>query len=222
MARFRAKAQTSISSYSRNDRSTTGMTTPIYIVRPALRCLRRGARRDSALCPTSRGLTTTTSRYNEAPTEPTATPIPPPPPSSHTLDPNLVTTRKEEWQLLSTGVQPIGSRRRRAALQSSSNIPFEQLPYQCFQEARKILATDRAEKLAQIEEQRKRIAKCADKPAEKQGGENSKKGRLIAMHMHLEHLKVLADINDPLIKKRFEDGHGTLPINYTPPYLTRS
>jgi len=29
------------------------------------------------------------------------------------------------------------------------------------------------------------------------------------MRRHLEYLKVQADINDPLVKKRFEDGEGT-------------
>ena len=184
------------------------MTTPTYTVRPALNCLRRAARRDSTILSPSRSLTTTSLRHNEAPLETTPTTIPPPPPP--TLDPNLVTTRKEERLLLNTGVLPIGSRRRRAALQSSARVPFEQLPYQCFQEARKILAADRAEKLARIEEQRKRIAKCVEKPAQEQGGEKSKKGRLTAMHLHLENLKILADINDPVIKKRFEDGQGSI------------
>ena len=72
-------------------------------------------------------------------------------------------------------------------------------------------ATDRAEKLAQIEGQRNRIAKAAETPAEQHGGEMVKKGKLTAMHMHLEHLKILADINDPVIKKRFEDGEGIKP-----------
>ena len=47
------------------------------------------------------------------------------------------------------------------------------------------------------------------------GGEVSKKGRLIAMQKHLERLKILADSNDPLIKKRFEDGEGTPLTIYT-------
>lgn len=40
------------------------------------------------------------------------------------------------------------------------------------------------------------------------GGEARKKGKLVAMHKYLEHLKILADSNDPVIKKRFEDGLG--------------
>ena len=43
-----------------------------------------------------------------------------------------------------------------------------------------------------------------------QGGERQKQIRLDSMSRHLEKLKILADINDPLIKKRFEDGEGML------------
>ena len=103
---------------------------------------------------------------------------------------------------------PIGSRRRRAALQNSNNIPFEQLPYQCFQEARKILQADREEKLKQIEIQRRRIEKVFQATFNA-NPDPSRKGRLVAMQKYLEELKILADINDPMIKKRFEDGEGT-------------
>ncbi|MCJ1317829.1 hypothetical protein MMC15_003156 [Xylographa vitiligo] len=174
------------------------MSNPTYIIKPALRCLRRSRNPLHHL----RSINTTACQYQEAALQSTpASPIP---------DPNLVTTRKEEQQLLSTGVSPIGSRRRRAALQSTSNIPFEQLPYQCFQEARKILQTDREEKLQQIEEERRRIAKAEALDPAKCGGDAGKKGKLIAMHKYLEELKVLADVNDPLIKKRFEDGLGDM------------
>ena len=174
----------------------TIMSNATYIIKPALRCLRRSRNPLHHL----RSINTTACQYQEAALQSTsASPIP---------DPNLVTTRKEEQQLLSTGVSPIGSRRRRAALQSTSNIPFEQLPYQCFQEARKILQTDREEKLQQIEKERRRIAKAEALDPAKCGGDAGKKGKLIAMHKYLEELKVLADVNDPLIKKRFEDGLG--------------
>ena len=93
-------------------------------------------------------------------------------------------------------------------MQNAQNIPFEQLPYQCFQEARKILQADREEKLKQIEVERKRIARVAIVDPAKYGGEAYKRGKLNAMHLHLEELKILADINDPVIKKRFEDGEG--------------
>lgn len=106
------------------------------------------------------------------------------------------------------GTTPIGSRRRRAALQSSNNIPFEQLPYQCFQEARKVLLADRAEKLEQIEKMRQKIARVEALSPEEAGGEQSKKSRVQAMQLHLERLKIHADINDPLVKRKFEDGKG--------------
>ena len=93
-------------------------------------------------------------------------------------------------------------------MQTNDNIPFEQMPYQCFQEARKVLAEDREEKLAQIAQMRKRISHWQNIPGGDQGGEAAKKGKLIGMQKHLEELKILADVNDPVIKKRFEDGMG--------------
>ena len=176
------------------------MAAPTYTVLPALRCLRNPARR--APIPI-RTFWTSSTRRNEA-IEATATGPPPPPP----LDPNLVSTRREERQLMRTGVHPIGSRRRRAALQSSDNVPFEQMPYQCFQEARRVLQEDRVSKLTQIAEMRKRIAHWQNVPAADCGGENAKKGKLVRMQKYLEELKILADVNDPVIKKRFEDGMG--------------
>ncbi|KAI4214254.1 MAG: hypothetical protein LQ351_003339 [Letrouitia transgressa] len=125
-------------------------------------------------------------------------------------NPNTVTVRWQERRLSKKGIQPVGSRRRRAALKSTSSIPFEQLPYQCFQEARRILLQDREEKLKQIEEERKRIAKIQSVPAIQLGGENCKKAKLVRMQRYLEHLKILADINDPVIKKRYEDGLGDM------------
>ncbi len=103
---------------------------------------------------------------------------------------------------------PIGSRRRRVALQETSGIPFEQLPYQCFQEARKILIADREEKLKQIETDRARIIRLRDSDPALSGGEARKKQRLKDLVDKLEYLKILADVNDPLVKRRFEDGLG--------------
>jgi large subunit ribosomal protein L35 len=124
-------------------------------------------------------------------------------------DPETVTSSKEERKLMRTGVYPIGSRRRRAAIKTSENIPFEQLPYQCFQEARKILQADREEKLALIAKERLRISNLvATDSATINGGQKVKDVRLDSMRRHLEYLKIQADINDPLIKKRFEDGQG--------------
>jgi large subunit ribosomal protein L35 len=82
------------------------------------------------------------------------------------------------------------------------------MPYQCFQEARKVLQEDREEKIEKITEMRRRIARWQNIPADEFGGDYVKKGKLVRMQKHLEELKILADINDPVIKKRFEDGMG--------------
>lgn len=125
-------------------------------------------------------------------------------------DPLTVMSTRGEKSLLRSGLVPIGSRRRRAAIRTSDNIPFEQLPYQCFQEARKILAADREEKIIEITNQRTKIQKLEQKDiAEIKGGEVMKQTRLMHLKEHLEWLKIQADVNDPMIKKRFEDGQGT-------------
>lgn len=175
-------------------------------IRPAFNCLRR-AQGKAPLW--GRSFCTSTPKQNEDSIEdtPSSSSSPPPP---LLLDPNTVSTRREERILFRTqGLLPVGSRRRRAVLQSSDNVPFEQMPYQCFQEARKVLQEDRESKLAQIAEMRKRIAHWQNVPAADCGGEYAKKGKLVRMHKYLEELKILADINDPLIRKRFEDGEGT-------------
>ena len=110
------------------------------------------------------------------------------------------------------GITPVGSRRRRAALQDSTNIPFEQLPFQCFQEARKILLVDRREKLQQIESVKNKITRVQALPVDDIKGEQWKKSRVKPMQLYLDRLKVLADINDPLVKKRFEDGQGSYSL----------
>jgi len=171
------------------------MSTPAYTIKPALRCLRKSQSYTRCL----RTFTTTQSTQEAALQATSPTPI---------LDPALVSKKSQEQQLISQGIQPIGSRRRRAALRTSTNIPFEQLPYQCFQEARKILLSDREEKLEQIEEERKRIARLEARDSSQCGGEVVKRAKLIAMRKCLEELKIKADINDPVIKKRFEDGDG--------------
>ncbi|RAH46405.1 mitochondrial 54S ribosomal protein mL38 [Aspergillus brunneoviolaceus CBS 621.78] len=125
-------------------------------------------------------------------------------------DPATVSNPRLERKLLRQGVAPIGSRRRRVALQDSLNIPFEQLPYQCFQEARKILVADREEKLREITSMREKISRLEGLSTEQAGGEQVKKSKLRAMELHLEHLKIQADINDPLVKKKFEDGLGDM------------
>lgn len=179
------------------------MATTSYLIRPPLRCFQHVPRPALGISLATRRLTTTASPRDEASLQNTSTPRPP-------LNPLLVSTRREERQLIRTGVQPIGSRRRRAALQAPDSVPFEQLPYQCFQEARKILAADREEKLRQIEVERRRIKHCKARDPAELGGENSKKGKLVRMQKYLQHLKILADINDPTIKMRFEDGKGDI------------
>ena len=163
------------------------------------------------------GFASTASRSDELAVEPTDDAPPPPPLPSATglkpLDPSKVGWKSWDKRELKLGQRAIGSRRLRAAKASVSNIRFEQLPYQCFQEARKVLREDREEKLAQIAVERKRIEKAAAVDPSQCGGEAAKRGKLIAMHKHLERLKILADINDPVIKKRFEDGKGKI-YNY--------
>jgi len=124
------------------------------------------------------------------------------------MDPTTIFTPRAERKLLRTQHKtPVGSRRRRAALRSSDKVPFEQLPYQCFQEARSILTADRADKITQIETQRARIARLKATQVSPQD-ERQKETRVSSMQRTLDELKILADINDPLVKKRFEDGDG--------------
>lgn len=131
-----------------------------------------------------------------------------------TLDPQMVENKKQERRLLRREhVQPVGSRRRRAALrrsaiQQATEIPFEQLPYQCFQEARKVLLEDRQEKIKEIETQQQRIKNLMDQDPSVSGGPAAKETRLRSMRKHLNDLIILADINDPVVKRKFEDGQG--------------
>jgi large subunit ribosomal protein L35 len=125
-------------------------------------------------------------------------------------DPNTVTNQWYELKLMKKGTPPIGSRRRRAAIKSTQNIPFEQLPYQAFQEARKILQEDRKEKIAALAAELAKIKRLEDTPADQlPGGERKKNLRLASLRKYVQELKILADINDPMVKKRFEDGFGT-------------
>lgn len=105
-----------------------------------------------------------------------------------------------------------GSSRRRTAIESTANIPFTQLPYQCFQEALSYLREDRAEKVVQIEEQRRRIARLEEKLRDVSHVYEQHKvlRSLNSSRKHLEWLKVQADINDPDVKRRFEDGFGDM------------
>jgi large subunit ribosomal protein L35 len=86
------------------------------------------------------------------------------------------------------------------------------MPYQAFQEARKILAQDREEKVAKIVAEAAKIRRLEATDASAfRGGETYKQRRLESMREYVERLKILADINDPLVKRRFEDGQGTFP-----------
>lgn len=169
--------------------------------RPLVGCL-RSAHLSSQVARPIRSFTSTSLWNNEASAETTTS-------SAPVFDPATVSSKKGEKALMKSGVLPIGSRRRRAALQNSDNIPFELLPYQCFQEARKVLQQDREEKLQAIQRERLRISNLmAQDPSTIKRGEAQKQVRLASMRKYLEHLKILADINDPLVKKRFEDGLG--------------
>ena len=56
---------------------------------------------------------------------------------------------------------------------------------------------------------RDRIEKVQKEGLRKGEGESEREHRVRSMRGRIEDLKVLADINDPLVKKRFEDGLGT-------------
>lgn len=153
-------------------------------------------------------------RYEEVQTQETSK-LPDPSQFSYDvskLDPNTVANKKEERRLKeSKGLSPIGSRRRRAVLKyhKDSNLPFEQLPFQCFQEALKILNTNREEKLKAINKTKARLAMLKASDPRESGGEWMKGNRVRSLEQHLEKLIIEADIKMPLIKKRHEDGKGS-------------
>ncbi|KAL1956030.1 hypothetical protein VTO42DRAFT_7845 [Malbranchea cinnamomea] len=176
------------------------------VSKPILQCLRLTYRRGLPLAQlqTTRPFSSSAIVNEEAQAEAPKVPFYKAP------DPALVTSPRLERRLMRAGTHPIGSRRRRAALQSCPNIPFEQLPYQCFQEARKIILEDREEKLQQIEAERARLARLREANPATVGGEAQKQVRIRSMERHIEKLKIYADINDPIVKKRFEDGQGDM------------
>ncbi|KUI60082.1 54S ribosomal protein L35, mitochondrial [Cytospora mali] len=176
----------------------------------------------------ARFFSNSTSRRDVEPTTSTSTPSPaadaqaahdlanattsgPNPMKEQWMNPNTTTLLWAERKLLKQGIEPIGSRRRRAAVRQSPNIPFEQLPYHCFQEARKVLGEDRAEKLKAIRETSEEIKKLEARPADiYRAGEYHKQKKLNSLRRHLEYLKIQADINDPAVKRKWEDGHGDM------------
>ena len=175
--------------------------------KPLLRYLRQYSNRISLSSLQSKRLFQTTAvSHDEAPIENKPLPF------HKNPDPALVSSPRLERKLMKSGVSPIGSRRRRAALQGSENIPFELLPYQCFQEARKILQSDREEILKDIAKEQARIDRLRALSDEQAGGANVKRSKLGAMEKHLENLKVWADINDPVVKRKFEDGQGMIAM----------
>ncbi|KAG6227575.1 hypothetical protein E4U26_001616 [Claviceps purpurea] len=173
------------------------------VARPLVRHLRQPS---CAL----RSFTTGASRAAEVKEQGVAAKPSPEEPSPFDLDPNTVSA-KFEAQLMKEGKMPIGSRRRRLAIRSTQDIPFEHLPYQAFQEARKILAADREDKLAKIRAGLEKIEWLEKSEAsEIKGGQASKDARLAGLRKEVNRLKILADVNDPMIKKRFEDGMGDM------------
>ena len=176
--------------------------------KPLLQCLRQTYRKGFSVAQlqAARPFSSTIIAREEAQTEA---------PKQHFYDapnPALVTSPKLERRLVRAGTPPIGSRRRRAALQTAPNIPFEQLPYQCFQEARKLLLEDREQKLKEIEVERARLARLRETTTANPEEEAQKQTRIRSMERRLEKLKIYADINDPIVKRRFEDGLGMAPF----------
>jgi large subunit ribosomal protein L35 len=155
-------------------------------------------------CLAIRSFNTTSSQQNAA-----ASAAPAVEPTPLDLDPDTVLPEFED-ALIKAGKMPVGSRRRRVALRSNPNsLPFEQLPYQAFQEARKILAADREQKIAKINEEVEKIARIeAVEDSQFKGGPKMKATRLASLRKYVEELKIKADVNDPIVKKRFEDGLG--------------
>ena len=76
-----------------------------------------------------------------------------------------------------------------------------------------MLREDREQKLEEIRMQRRRIDNAKTHQSAPQD-EARKERTLVSMRIRLEKLKILADINDPLVKKRFEDGQGMWSVVY--------
>lgn len=219
---------------SRPSMVMASVTPSLRQVGACLRCVRQPTSASLTLNGSTpiRLLSTTSGSYEEVQTDATASTPPPPPPATSmsskkpewmkqwgNLDPNRVEDKRTERRLIRReGIQPIGSRRRRAALRRSTlrgveEVPFEQLPFQCFQEARKFLLEDRQEKLKQIETQKLRLKNLLAQDPAISGGETAKAVRVKSMRDQLNELIIEADINDPIVKKKFEDGQGMfIPI----------
>ncbi|KAK4143742.1 phosphatidylethanolamine-binding protein [Dichotomopilus funicola] len=201
------------------------MSRPQQVTRPLVQTLRQATGSTTACSSRAlaiRSFSSTSSRKDETkpPTTTTTTgapaePIPQAlnPAAGQEKTPWAKSTIKQgnEEDLSRFLSEQLGSRRRRAALATTGSVPFEQLPYQCFQEARKILAQDREEKVAKILEAMasiKRLEKTD--PSTNRGGKAYLEKRIKSFKDYIEELKILADINDPLVKRRFEDGNGDM------------
>lgn len=85
-----------------------------------------------------------------------------------------------------------------------------------------MLVEDRAEKVGEIEKMRERVRRVRGR---EEAGQGREKDRLRGMLERIEELKILADINDPVVKRRFEDGFGMSFLSsllQTSKYRTRS
>ncbi|KAK0626705.1 phosphatidylethanolamine-binding protein [Immersiella caudata] len=177
------------------------------VARPIVRSLQQSC---SAAVPQTRSIaarqfSSTASRNDEGTTQQPAASAP------QRLSDIVTGSHWTPEQLEKLTSHTMGSRRRRAALATSSDIPFEQMPYQCFQEARKIVNEDRQEKVAKIIAETEKIKRIeAANASTFRGGESYKQKRLVSLRAYVEELKILADINDPLVKRRFEDGMGDM------------
>lgn len=172
------------------------------------RPLARQLRQQCAIRPFTTGAARAAAEVQQQQQSASSSAPPPAQPSALDLDPNSVLPEFEA-ELIKAGKMPVGSRRRRVAMRTTANVPFEQLPYQAFQEARAILAADRQEKVAKIQEELAKIAALESKDASLvKGGQSMKDTKLASLRRYVEQLKIQADINDPLVKKRFEDGLG--------------
>ncbi|KAK3326533.1 phosphatidylethanolamine-binding protein [Apodospora peruviana] len=190
------------------------------VVRPIVRSLRQGSHQPQSIT-AIRHFSSTTPRKDENSTT-VQQPGTADASSNPVLDAALLGGQKAEatedgsstqWdQFTAAALRPeLGSRRRRAALVTTGDVPFEQMPYQCFQEARKILAQDREEKIAKIVAEVEKIKRIEAQDASTfRGGEAYKQKRIESIRKEIEELKILADINDPLVKRRFEDGMGDM------------
>ena len=68
------------------------------------------------------------------------------------------------------------------------------------------------EKLEGIKKMEDKITRLEALSPEEAGGKQVQSSRLGGMKVHLEDLMIKADINDPMVKKRFEDGNGTVSL----------